>query len=302
MWQQRAISRTLALALTLCLMTASLAFGAENGKQGILLVAFGTSMESGMPAYTGIEGAFKQTGRPVVWAFTSNIIRAKMARQGKTLLTVPQGLSALADQGVTDVTVQSLHIMGGEEYSKMERLVLTDVLTHPGRFNSVRVGRPLLESMQDAREVAAAALKSLPAARQSGDAVLLMAHGQPEGRCDLVFAGMKDVMKETDPLAYMASVEGYQGIDQVLPMLRAQDVKRVWLLPFMVVAGDHANNDLAGDEPDSWASKLKAAGFEVYPVLKGLGENPGIQAVFVRHALETEDDYAHPKIKTKAGD
>lgn len=299
MWKQ-ALRRMAGLTLALCLAWTGLAWGADGGKPGILLVAFGTSMESGAPAYEGIEGAFRQTGQPVVWAFTSNIIRAKMAKQGTKLLTVPEGLAKLAADGVTDVTVQSLHIMGGEEYAKMERLVLTEVLAHPDRFASVKVGRPLLESMKDAREVAQAVLHSLPAARTSDDAVLLMAHGQSEGRCDLVFAGMTDVVNDTDPLAYMASVEGYQGLGQVLPMLQAKGVKRVWLLPFMVVAGDHAHNDLAGDEPDSWASQLKAQGFEVFPVLKGLGENPGVQSVFVRHAMETEDDYAHPRIKTSA--
>ncbi|MCH5278141.1 MAG: sirohydrochlorin cobaltochelatase [Desulfovibrionaceae bacterium] len=289
-------------ALLLCLTLSGAAWGADTPKKGLLLVAFGTSMETGAPAYEGIEGAFRLKDQPVVWAFTSNIIRAKMARQGVRLLTVPEGLARLAEQGVTDVIVQSLHIMGGEEYAKMERLVLTEVLTHPDRFASVKVGRPLVESMRDAREVAEAVLHSLPAARAAGDAVLLMAHGQGEGRCDMVFAGMQGVVNETDPLAFMASVEGYQGIDQVLPQLQARGVRRVWLLPFMVVAGDHAHNDLAGDEPDSWASRLKAQGMEVFPVLKGLGENPGVQSVFVRHALETEDDYAHPVIKTSAAD
>ena len=267
------LRKTAALALALCLTVAlaGIALGADGGKKGVLLVAFGTSMDTGAPAYEGIEGAFRKTGEPVVWAFTSNIIRAKMAKQGVKLLTVPEGLAKLADEGVTDVTVQSLHIMAGEEYAKMERLVLTDVLAHPDRFASVKVGRPLVESMRDARDVAEAVLHSLPAARSADDAVLLMAHGQGEGRCDMVFAGMKDVVNDTDPLAFMASVEGYQGIDQVLPELQAKGAKRVWLLPFMVVAGDHAHNDLAGDEPDSWASLLKAQGFEVFPVLKGLG-------------------------------
>ena len=234
------LRKTAALALALCLTVAlaGIALGADGGKKGVLLVAFGTSMDTGAPAYEGIEGAFRKTGEPVVWAFTSNIIRAKMAKQGVKLLTVPEGLAKLADEGVTDVTVQSLHIMAGEEYAKMERLVLTDVLAHPDRFASVKVGRPLVESMRDARDVAEAVLHSLPAARSADDAVLLMAHGQGEGRCDMVFAGMKDVVNDTDPLAFMASVEGYQGIDQVLPELQAKGAKRVWLLPFMVVAGD----------------------------------------------------------------
>ena len=136
------LRKTAALALALCLTVAlaGIALGADGGKKGVLLVAFGTSMDTGAPAYEGIEGAFRKTGEPVVWAFTSNIIRAKMAKQGVKLLTVPEGLAKLADEGVTDVTVQSLHIMAGEEYAKMERLVLTDVLAHPDRFASVKVG------------------------------------------------------------------------------------------------------------------------------------------------------------------
>ena len=154
------LRKTAALALALCLTVAlaGIALGADGGKKGVLLVAFGTSMDTGAPAYEGIEGAFRKTGEPVVWAFTSNIIRAKMAKQGVKLLTVPEGLAKLADEGVTDVTVQSLHIMAGEEYAKMERLVLTDVLAHPDRFASVKVGRPLVESMRDARDVAEAVL------------------------------------------------------------------------------------------------------------------------------------------------
>ena len=167
------LRKTAALALALCLTVAlaGIALGADGGKKGVLLVAFGTSMDTGAPAYEGIEGAFRKTGEPVVWAFTSNIIRAKMAKQGVKLLTVPEGLAKLADEGVTDVTVQSLHIMAGEEYAKMERLVLTDVLAHPDRFASVKVGRPLVESMRDARDVAEAVLHSLPEFRYAEDAI-----------------------------------------------------------------------------------------------------------------------------------
>lgn len=104
-----------------------------------------------------------------------------------------------------------------------------------------------------------------------------MAHGQDAGRCDMVFAGMNAVMNAIDPLAFMASVEGYQRIENIIPMLKEKGVTRVWLMPFMVVAGDHARNDLAGDEPDSWASLLRKEGMTVFPVLRGMGEIPAFR-------------------------
>ena len=88
----------------------------------------------------------------------------------------------------------------------------------------------------------------------------------------------------------MATVEGARGIDDLLAELKAHKIKKVWLQPLMVVAGDHARNDLAGDEEDSWASKLKAAGFKVEANLKGLGEVPGVRDLFVDHAKQNVDD------------
>lgn len=195
------LRKTAALALALCLTVAlaGIALGADGGKKGVLLVAFGTSMDTGAPAYEGIEGAFRKTGEPVVWAFTSNIIRAKMAKQGVKLLTVPEGLAKLADEGVTDVTVQSLHIMAGEEYAKMERLVLTDVLAHPDRFASVKVGRPLVESMRDARDVAEAVLHSL-VRRKDGPVPVFQAvrqHAEQIRRFHIEGAGEKDEPRGT---------------------------------------------------------------------------------------------------------
>lgn len=126
--------------------------------------------------------------------------------------------------------------------------------------------------------------------RRKGEAVVLMGHGQVHGRADLVFEGTRATFKESDPLVFMATVEGARGIDDLLAELKAHKIKKVWLQPLMVVAGDHARNDLAGDEEDSWASKLKAAGFKVEANLKGLGEVPGVRDLFVDHAKQNVDD------------
>ena len=90
--------------------------------------------------------------------------------------------------------------------------------------------------------------------------------------------------------AYMGTVEGWPGFDEVLAQLKEDGCGQALLVPFMLVAGDHARNDLAGDEDDSWATKLKAAGFKVETNLKGLGQIAGARAILVRHAREAADD------------
>jgi sirohydrochlorin cobaltochelatase len=90
------------------------------------------------------------------------------------------------------------------------------------------------------------------------------------------------------PRYYVGTVEAHPSLEDVTDEIRKTGgITRIVLYPFMIVAGDHANNDMAGDEPDSWKSILEAQGYEVIPVLKGLGEYPGIQKIFVRHAGET---------------
>ena len=117
-----------------------------------------------------------------------------------------------------------------------------------------------------------------------------MGHGQSHGRGDMVIEGMRSTLSFADNLAVLATVEGSRGFDQVLAAIKTSRASVIWLQPFMVVAGDHARNDLAGDEPDSWASQIRALGLTPRPVLTGLGELPGVRAVFVRHARDSRDD------------
>ena len=117
-----------------------------------------------------------------------------------------------------------------------------------------------------------------------------MGHGQSHGRGDMIIEGMRATLADADNLAVLATVEGSHGFDQVLAAIKTSRASVIWLQPFMVVAGDHARNDLAGDEPDSWASQIRALGLTPRPVLTGLGELPGVRAVFVRHARDSQDD------------
>ena len=261
-------------------------------REGILLVAFGTSVPEAQPAFKAVDAEFKKAfpGAPVVWAYTSQIIRKKLAEQGQPVGGISDGLAQLAKDGVKVVRVQSLHVLAGEEFTALERAVLLDVSKNPGRFDSVFMGRPMLESKADAQELLAAIKADTKSARSKNTALVLMGHGQSHGRADLAFEGVYAVFKSTDKNIHMATVEGARNFDDMLKGLKAAKIKHVVIAPLMLVAGDHARNDLAGDEDDSWASQLKAAGIKVDAHLKGLGETPGAAAILVRHAKESTDD------------
>lgn len=293
------LSRFLALLLVLWLAGLPLAAqAATSSREGLLIVAFGTSVPEAVPALKALDADFR-TAFPeaaVEWAYTSQIIRKKLAARGTPVGGISEGLAALARKGVKVVRVQSLHVMAGEEFGALERAVLLDVKAHPGRFEAVYLGRPLLESRQDAREVAAAVLQSC-GKRTSGEGLVLMGHGQAHGRADLVFEGVRRILAEADGLTFMASVEGSRTFDELVRELAAHKLKTLWLQPFMIVAGDHARNDLAGEEADSWASRLRKQGFQVKTNLLGLGEIAGVRAVFIRHARETADDLTREPVK-----
>lgn len=289
------MKRFLVTLLLCCLLVPASLHAADSGKKATLLVAFGTSMESAKPALDAIDAAYAQQGEPVLWAYTSDIIRRKLAKEGKPVLSVNAAMNKAAEMGVSELHIQSLHVAPAEEYNQLERMIVKNLTKHPGRFNKVLLGYPLLVSSQDLQEVVQAVLSSLPKARKANEAVVLMGHGNDRGPGDLILSAAHTAFHQKDPKVWLATVEGALSFDHVLPQLKAAGVKKVWLQPFMIVAGDHANNDLVGAEEDSWASRIKAAGMEPVPHLKGLGELKGIQKVFLRHTASTTDDLANSK-------
>lgn len=265
--------------------------------KGVLIVAFGTSMASAMPSLEAIDKAYKDAykGQPVVWAYTSDIIRKKLAKEGRKVFSVNEAMNECARLGIADLRVQPLHVTGGEEYSMLQRMLVKNLVRNPGRFDHVWLGKPLLESAQDLEEVASAVIKDAAKGRKAGEALVLMGHGNDRGPGDLTMMAVAQGFKAKDPLVYVATVEGANGFDAVLPQIKQTGVKTCHLAPLMVVAGDHANNDLAGDEDDSWASLIRKEGMTPVPHLVGLGQNPAVRAVYLRHTKDAKDDLAHPK-------
>ncbi|MZP44364.1 cobalt chelatase [Heliobacterium gestii] len=258
-------------------------------KKAILLVAFGTSVPEARVALDNVEAKVKEAfpGVEVRWSYTSSIIREKIAREQKVFIDSPMtALAKLSDDGYNKVVVHSLHIFPGQEYSDLESVVksLQDTKTSEGPvFDKLVLSDSLLQEFNDYKRAGAAIANLIPE-NTSEEALLLMGHGTGY-RALSAYGCMNDVLRQQywGKNVMLATVEGYPELQHAMRDLAASGVKKVKLAPFMVVAGDHAQNDMAGDEPDSWKSQLEAKGYVVEAHMQGLGENDAVVKIMVDH-------------------
>lgn len=252
-------------------------------KPGILLVAFGTSVPEAVQAIDALKKRAEATfpGVPVRLAYSSKIIRDKIALEGDTRKSPAQALADMAAEGFTKVAVQSLHTIPGREYTDI-KATAEAFQTMPKGIKHVSVGRPLLYTPEDIAKTAELLLPTLPAHKSKGEVVLLMGHGteHPANAC---YSALQLELWKHDNKVFVATVEGTPSLDDLLPVLKRQGVHTAYLVPLMSVAGDHAHNDMAGAEADSWASKLKAVGIATKPVLIGMGNRPTIAGLWIDH-------------------
>lgn len=255
-------------------------------KKAILVVSFGTTfldtLEKTIAAIEkDIAAAFPD--RKLFRAFTSGMIMKRLLeRDGMEIDNVTKAMERLLAEGYTDVVVQPTHVMNGDEYDKLRLMAAP----FEEKFDRLVFGAPLLTATQDYYDAVEAICAHLPE-KKAGAAVVLMGHGTPH-HANAVYAALEYVFKDSgrEDVA-VGTVEGYPELDEVCRRLaEMKDIQSVTCLPLMVVAGDHARNDMAGDEEDSWKSQLSAKGYEVTCLLEGLGEYPEIRSIFVRHALE----------------
>ncbi|MBU1230426.1 MAG: sirohydrochlorin cobaltochelatase [Proteobacteria bacterium] len=272
----------LPLALPLAMPDMAQAGHKAPDKRGILLVAFGTSVPEAVQAIDAIrqqaEAAFP--GLPVRLAYSSRIIRDKLAGEGAAKKSPAQALADMAAEGFTEVAVQSLHSIPGREYSDI-KATAEAFQAMPKGLRKVSVGRPLLYSHADIAKAAEAVLGFLPG-HKKGEAVLLMGHGT-DHPANAAYAALQLALWKRDQNIFIATVEDTPGLGEVIPELKRQGIRKVFLVPMMSVAGDHAHNDMAGKEDDSWASRLTAAGIRSEPVLVGLGSRPAVAALWIDH-------------------
>ncbi len=278
------LSVVVVIALLCCSLNGFAAHGDKKPeKTAILLVAFGTSVPEAQLVFDRIDEQTRKAfpGVEIRWAFTSRIIRAKLAKEGKSLESPETALARLMSDGYTHVAVLSLQTIPGEEFHELyQNAMLFGQMA--GGFKKIEVARPLLSSAQDMETVAGILMKNIPD-RKPGDAVVFMGHGTGHHPADAIYLAMNQVFQEIDPLAFVRTVEGSLTIETLLPKLKQLDIKKIYLVPLMSVAGDHARNDMAGDEPDSWKSILTRNGYPCEIILKGTADYPGIVEVWLDH-------------------
>ncbi len=259
---------------------------AQSQKTGILLVAFGTSVSKAQISYHNIEkkvnAAFPDI--PVRWAYTSYIIRKKLAKQGKQIDSVETALAKMMDEEFTHVAVQSLHTLPGEEFHALRRNAAAFGTMVEG-FDRILVGNPLLVSEEGLSGVVDALLNIIPKSRQKTEAVVFMGHGSPHSS-NAFYAALMYHLQMKDPNVFIGTVEHFPEIEDIKELLLARKIKVAYLMPFMSVAGDHSINDMAGDDEDSWESILAKAGIKSFPILKGTAEYDEIADIWVDHLKE----------------
>lgn len=260
----------------------------EN-KDAILVMSFGTTFKE--TREKTIEATVKairakHPGVKVVTAFTSHIIIDRIAaNEGIKYPTPEQALEELKAEGYTRVALVNLNVIPGVEYSYDVGVFRN----YRNEFKKMTCGTPLMywqgqeEQADDVTETIKALATQFPK-QGKDDAILLMAHGTPQ----MANAYYSVIQAKLDELGcknvFVYTVEGWPNLETVLPKLKANGIKHVTLMPMMMVAGDHANNDMAGDEPDSHKSILEAEGYRVDAYLHGIGENTAIQKLYADRA------------------
>ena len=246
------------------------------GERELLVVSFGTSFNDSRRLTIGaIEGSLAESfpDWSVRRGFTSQIIIDHvLSRDGVAIDNVSEALNRAADNGVKTLVVQPTHLMDGFEYNDL----VDELAGFADAFEAIAVGEPLLSSEEDFAAVAEAIVQATAEYDDGETAICFMGHGT-EAESNGVYAKMQH------------TVEAEPSVEDLLAAVQAGDYKRVVLRPLMIVAGDHANNDMAGDEEDSWKSVFESAGYEVECVLSGLGELEAIRDLFVQHAQAAMD-------------
>ena len=258
-------------------------------KKAILAVSFGTS-HSDTRAVTidAIEQDFQNAfpDYSLYRAWTSKMIIKKLkSRDNIHVNTVKEAMEQMRADGITDVLVQPTHVINGIENDLMKE----DALSYREFFHSISFGNPLLTTEEDSMEVIQAVADEFSGLKEE-EVLVLMGHGTTH-YANAIYAALDYTFKDKGyKNIFLGTVEAYPSMESLMRMVKEYNPSKVILAPFMIVAGDHAKNDMAGDDPESWYSQFKAAGFPVSTVVKGLGEYPGIRRLLVKHltALEAE--------------
>lgn len=271
----------------------------EIGEKELLTVSFGTSFNDNRRLTIGaieqeLEDAFSQDGWSVRRGFTSNIIIDHVeSRDGIHIDDVDEAMQRAIDNGVKYLVIQPTHLMHGNEYTELSE----EVAQYADAFEKMIIAEPLLSSEEDFAKVEKAITDATAKYNDPETAIVFMGHGTPANEDGSAAASNEVYTRLQDLLTadgfdnyYIGTVEAGPAPEELLEAFDGKGYKKVVLRPLMVVAGDHANNDMADPEdPESWYSVFAAAGYEVTSIVEGLGQLEEIRPIYVEHAQAAID-------------
>lgn len=253
-------------------------------KRAVLVVSFGTTYEDTRKlTIEAVENRIKNeySDYEVRRAFTSKVVIKVLKNRDGIFVDTPQGaLKKLYREGYEKVFIQPLHLIPGSEYNNLKSIV--EEFQGKELFNEIDLGTPAIYKRED-YELLIEAVKDLI---EKNKTLVFMGHGSyhysnacySELQMSLIDRGYKNV--------FIGTVEGYPSIENVMKWIEENNIKEVTLAPFMLVAGNHAKNDMCGENENSWKSILEKAGIKVNIYFHGLGENLKFQEIYLKHLKE----------------
>lgn len=246
----------------------------ETEKKALLVVSFGTSYTEAIEnCIHPVEKAAAQVaeGFDLYRAFTSNMVIRKLKdTQGLVVWTPGQALEELTLRGYQEIAVQPTHILAGVEYHELKQ----EVMDFQSRHAEIRIllGQPLLFENKDYVAAAKALGHWMPETGEH-EVVLLMGHGTEHVSNSSYFELQYYLDRLPTKAVYVANVEAPPVLEDVMQKFKEEKIQKIYLMPFMLVAGDHAHNDMTGTSENSWSNQLQKQGFTIEVLMKGLGES-----------------------------
>ncbi len=247
-------------------------------KKALMAVSFGTAYKDAVHSIENVEKHLKRAfpGHELYRAYTSDYVRVKIERDSSVHIPSPEEvLDKLYLSGYEEVLCQSLHILSGAEYEKLVK----KLDKYGVRFKKFVLGKPLLYGRSDCLKLAEVLLDGLPELKED-EAMVYMGHGAGH-HSNAAYAWVERSFRQLEKeRVYVGAMEGIPGIEYIFGRLKEDSIKKVWLAPLLLFAGGHAKHDLAGNGKTSWKSRLESEGYEVNPILEGLGDKPGVGEMF----------------------
>ena len=264
----------------------------KRADKALLVVSFGTTFEETRKVTIDaierdLADAFPD--RRLYRGWTSRMIIRRLRERGICFDTLEEAVERMRADGIRDVLVQPTHIISGAEHDGM----LQVLREHADAFRRIAVGKALLDTEKDRRELVQILTETiLPNEPEDSSWLVLMGHGSSKKQSvNRIYTQMEQAFRENGyGNVLVATVEGEPQIEEVLSRMGAprRSGQEVHLAPLMIVAGDHAKNDMAGEEPDSWKNLIRERGYTASLHMQGLGEYPKVREMIAKHAAEAQ--------------